>query len=334
MSARRAAAALVALALTAGACRKAQPPPRPREPTPEAEAEARALVEQARRDVTAEETNSARALAAGSTPLHLPANTSGGPLPLLVFLHGLGGSGAELTSALHLDEMAEAFGFAFLAPDGVLDSSGRRFWNASDSCCNFDGIAVDHVAMLRRWIAEAGADHRVDPRRVYVVGFSNGGFMAYRAACEFGSLLAGIVSIAGAGPGDTSACHPDKPLSVLQIHGDRDPIVKFDGGHLFADARRPRYPSAQKSLGYWAKFDACDDEATPARVLDLNPRLPGAETVVWRYAGCSGRHVELWKIAGGDHTAGLSRYGLKAILDFIADDRSSETTTTDTGVSR
>jgi poly(3-hydroxybutyrate) depolymerase len=111
---------------------------------------------------------------------------------------------------------------------------------------------------------------------------------------------------------------------VLQIHGDRDPIVKFDGGHLFADDRRPRYPSAQKSLADWAKFDACSGEATSTRELDLNPRLPGAETVVWSYSGCSGRHVQLWKIAGGDHTAGLNRYGLKAVLDFIAADRSSE----------
>jgi polyhydroxybutyrate depolymerase len=136
-----------------------------------------------------------------------------------------------------------------------------------------------------------------------------------------GSLLAGIISIAGAGPGDTAACHPEKTLSVVQIHGDRDPIVKFDGGHLFADSRRPRYPGAEKSLAYWAKFDHCTGQAERTRELDLDPRVPGAETVVSSYAGCPDRRVELWKIAGGDHSAGLSRFSLKAILDFIAADR-------------
>jgi polyhydroxybutyrate depolymerase len=322
MMSARPLAALLALALGA-ACRQAEPPPRPRERSPEEEA--RALVEQARRDVEKEE-GKASSVEAGSAPLHVPANRSGGALPLLVFLHGLGGSGALLRDGLHLAEMAEAFGFAFIAPDGVLDSSGRRFWNASDSCCNFDGMAIDHVAALRRWIVEAAANPALDPRRVYLIGFSNGGFMAYRAACEIGSLLAGIVSIAGAGPGDTSACHPDKALSVVQIHGDRDPIVKFHGGHLFADSGRPRYPSAAESVAYWAKFHGCTGDASPTRELDLNPRLPGAETVVWSYRGCTGGRVELWKVVGGDHTAGLSRYSLKAILDWIAAARPSEAT--------
>jgi polyhydroxybutyrate depolymerase len=312
-------ALLGALAL-GGACRKAEPRPQPRAPSPEDEA--KALVEQARRDVE-EESAGASELAGGSVPLHLPANAPSYPLPLLVFLHGLGGSGADLSEGLHLDEMAQAFAFAFIVPEGVLDSSGRRFWNASESCCNFDRVEVDHVAALRRWIGEATANPKVDARRVFLIGFSNGGFMAYRAGCEIGSLLAGIVSIAGAGPGNTSTCHPDKPLDVLQIHGDRDPIVKVDGGHLFADDRRPRYPSAEQSVAYWAKVAHCSGKARPARELDIHPRLPGAETVVWSYAGCSGSRVELWKIAGGDHSAGLSRYGLKAILDFIGDDRRS-----------
>jgi polyhydroxybutyrate depolymerase len=297
-------------------CRQSESPPRPAEPT--AQQEARALVEQARREVEEGSAEPAPPGAAG-TRVHAPA---GGPekLPLLVFLHGLGGSGRELSEGLHLTEMADAFGFAFIAPEGVLDHSGRRFWNAGPSCCNFDDIAVDHIALLGTWIGQATAHPRVDARRVYLVGFSNGGFMAYRAACEMSSRLAGIVSIAGAGPSDPSKCKPERPISVVQIHGDRDPIVKFDGGYLFADTRRPRIPSAQKSVAAWAKLDACTGDAIPTRELDLDPRVPGAETQVTSYAGCSGHRVELWRIPGGDHTAGLNRYSLRAILDFIAAD--------------
>jgi polyhydroxybutyrate depolymerase len=315
---RRAAPAGAALLLIVTiACRQAEPPPRPSEPSPEQQA--KELVARARRDVEREPP----ALAAESTRVHVPLADQGERLPLLVFLHGLGGSGQELVAGLRLAEMAEAFGFAFIAPEGVVDRSGRRFWNAGRTCCNFDEIEVDHVAALARWIGEATAHRRVDPARVYLVGFSNGGFMAYRAACELGRSLAGIFSIAGAGLSDTSTCRPDKALSVVQIHGDRDAIVKFDGGHLFADTRRPRYPSAEKSLKYWATFDGCTGEPAPLRELDLDPRTPGAETTVSSYAGCSGRRVELWRIAGGDHSSGLSRFSLKAILDFIASDRST-----------
>lgn len=300
----------VALATLSAGCRSAEPTPRAVEPS--AEEQARALVEQARRDV-----ENAPAVTAAADRLHVPAG-AGSKLPLLVFLHGLGGSGADLILGLKLDEMAEALGFAFLAPDGVLDHSGRRFWNATDSCCNFDRLEVDHVELLRQWITQATQSPRVDPERVYIVGFSNGGFMAYRAACELGPLLRGVVSIAGAGLAETARCQPAKQLDVVQIHGDRDPIVKFDGGHLFADSRRPRHPSAEASVAYWAKQDGCAGELVPVRDLDLDPRVPGAETRASSYGGCGDRRVELWRIVGGDHSAGLSRLSVKAIWDFIA----------------
>jgi polyhydroxybutyrate depolymerase len=295
------------------ACRQTKAPPRAAEPTPEEEA--KALVEQARRDV---EQGSASAAPAEGVRVYAPTAGSD-TLPLLVFLHGLGGSGEELARALHLTEMADAFGFAYIAPEGVLDRSGRRFWNADPACCNFDDIAVDHIAALSTWIGQASAHPRVDARRVYLIGFSNGGFMAHRFACALSSRVEGIFSIAGAFPSDASSCKPDHPVSVVQIHGDRDPIVKFDGGYLFADTRRPRIPSAQQSVAAWAKLDGCTGDAAPAGELDLDPRVAGAETLVSRYAGCSGRRVELWRIPGGDHSAGLSRYSLKAILDFIAE---------------
>jgi polyhydroxybutyrate depolymerase len=308
------AALLVSLA--GFGCRSAEPAPKPPERSPEQEA--RELVERARREVEAENVSPPVGSASGAA-LHAPPG--GTRLPLLVFLHGLGGSGAELIEHLSLDAMAAASKFAFIAPEGKLDHSGRRFWNASDSCCNFEGLEVDHIGALQRWIGAAIGDRRVDPDRVYLVGFSNGGFLAYRAACELSPLIRGIFSIAGAGPHDTSACRPQKPLSVVQIHGDADPIVKFDGGYLFADRRRPRHPSAEKSLSYWAKFNACSGEPGVLGQLDLDPGIPGAETEVKQYPGCSGQsRVELWRIPGGNHTVGLSRLSVQAIVDFIAAD--------------
>jgi hypothetical protein len=66
------------------------------------------------------------------------------------------------------------------------------------------------------------------------------------------------------------------------------------------------------------------DEGKPRGIVAY-PRTPGAETAVSGYPDCSGRRVELWRIAGGDHASGLSRYSLKAILDFIAADRTAAT---------
>jgi polyhydroxybutyrate depolymerase len=273
------------------------------------------LVEQARRDIE----RGAPPLPGSEERLYVPATTAG-PRPLLVFLHGLGGSGVELSRGLDLRRWADARGFAFMAPEGKLDYSGRRFWNATSSCCNFDRLDVDHVVALREWLTSAIKHPAVDPSRVYLIGYSNGGFMAYRAACELSSLLRGIVSIAGAASGDLSSCRPDKKLSVVHIHGDADAIVSFAGGHLFADTSRPRHPSAEKSVGLWAKLDGCSETPSVSRHLDLDPRVAGGETEVSSYSHCAGTRVELWKIRGGDHAAGLSRHSLAAIWEFIEND--------------
>jgi polyhydroxybutyrate depolymerase len=255
---------------------------------------------------------------AASAGLYVPSGGSAQRLPLLIFLHGLGGSGSELREHLNLVAQADARGFAMLTPDGPIDFAGRRYWNASESCCDFDGKKPDHIAELRRSIEAATRHSRVDPARVYLIGFSNGGFLAHRAGCDLAPLLHGIVSIAGAGPGKAEPCEPQAPLNVLQVHGTDDPIVAFKGGYLFADTRRPRHPSADETIGRWAKAEGCAETPSVSGSLDLDPTLVGGETEVVRFDGCRGVRVELWKIAGGVHTSGLSRASVNAILDFIA----------------
>jgi polyhydroxybutyrate depolymerase len=306
------AGAWLCLVLSVG-CRTPSPAPDPG-PSPEQQ-EAAALLERARREV--EQAGPEVKPPAGA--LQVPASAPD-QVPLLVFLHGLGGSGEQLTSGLHLKELSEKLGFAFFAPDGMLDYSGRRFWNASESCCNFDRLQIDHVALLRDWIETALKHPKLDPARVYLVGYSNGGFLAYRAACQLGSLVRGIFSIGGAGPNDPKSCHPDQPPSVVEIHGDQDAIVAFGGGYLFADRRRPPHPSAEASLRLWAERNGCSEPASVRQNLDLDPRIPGAETEVLSYPGCKQRSVELWRIRGGDHASGLSRNGVGAIWQAIQAD--------------
>jgi polyhydroxybutyrate depolymerase len=308
--------ALLCIAALLWACRDGGPPPGAREDS--AEREGRELIAAARREVEAEEKRAA--LAPRTLDRVYVPESGSGVMPLLVFLHGLGGSGVDLALHLGVRDLAEQLGFAFVAPEGAVDYSGRRFWNASASCCNFDGLAVDHVAALGGWLDAALKNPRVDARRVYLVGYSNGGFMAYRAACEMGSRLRGIFSIAGAGPSDPRQCHPAQKLSVVQIHGDADAIVAIEGGHLFADSRRPPHPSAEASLRPWAKLDGCGDALLAERDLDLDPRVPGAETEVLGFPNCEASAVELWRIRGGDHASGLSRRSLQAIWQFILAD--------------
>ncbi|MDP2273491.1 MAG: alpha/beta hydrolase-fold protein [Archangium sp.] len=242
----------------------------------------------------------------GSRPVKVsvPKNYAGRATPLLLALHGYGNSGKPFESYLGLPSLVESEGIILVSPDGTVDAKGQRFWNAgSDACCNFGGSAVDDVKYLRELLAELRGVYNVDPRRIFVVGHSNGGFMAYRLACELSGELAAIMSLAGATPN----CHPTSPVSVLQIHGDRDVGVRYEGGTNILKKGGGDYFGALESVERWALDDGCKPyaPAPPRREgapIDLEAGLPGAETMVEDFDGCpAGVGVSLWTMREGRH---------------------------------
>jgi polyhydroxybutyrate depolymerase len=159
---------------------------------------------------------------------------------------------------------------------------------------------VDDVAYLRAVIRDVMARYPVDRRRVFVVGHSNGGFMAYRMACEASDLVAGVVSLAGATWKDPARCRPRAPVAVLQIHGTEDGVIRYAGGRD-PPAAAP-YPGAVESVARWAELDGCAGPLTATgERLDLDRRVPGPETRVARHGGCRGGAAELWTMRGGGH---------------------------------
>ncbi|HWA73223.1 MAG TPA: alpha/beta fold hydrolase [Polyangiaceae bacterium] len=238
----------------------------------------------------------------------------------VLVLHGLGGSGAELAEALGLAQFAGAKQFMFAAPDGTLDTSGRRFWNANQVCCNFSGEKLDDVARLMALV-----DHAVslgaDSKRVFVVGYSNGGFMAHRLACEHAKRVRAIVSLAATGPGPSEPCAPSQAVSVLEIHGDHDSIVPFEGGHLFGRDEFPIAPSVRSGFATWARAAACEGELRAFERLDLTVELAGTETQSYRYSSCRESSPLLWKVEGAGHTIPLGAPALNAIWGFLSAQR-------------
>ncbi len=227
-------------------------------------------------------------------------------LPLLLYLHGLGGSGSEALTSPQIRALAQRHRMVLVAPDGNLDREGRRFWNAGGACCNFDGKAVNDVARLEELIYHWTQRPEIDPARVYVVGFSNGGFMAHRLACYMDDRLAAIVSIGGAGRAPEEACAPVSKIAVLEIHGDADPVVRYGGGHVLDNRAADPHPSAPETFHDWAERLGClrpgKAETKPrTTAVDLDPRLPGAETKIESYADCPLGSVELWTVRGGGH---------------------------------
>lgn len=253
---------------------------------------------------------------------YIPASYEPGtPAPLVILLHGFGASGLLQELVFRLREVSEDRGFVYLMPDGTIDADGKRFWNATDACCNFHGSDVDDVAYLRDLIAEAKVRFSIDPKRVYLAGHSNGGFMAHRMACDEASTIAAVASLAGSTWLDPAKCKPSEPVSVLQIHGTEDDAVLFEG-EAMNNGVLGGYPGAEETVARWAGLNGCDAMPdTSAAPVDFSPDVDGPETTITRYAtGCDGgSQAELWSMVGERHVPGLSESFSPAIVDFFFD---------------
>jgi polyhydroxybutyrate depolymerase len=267
----------------------------------------------------------------GARPVtvHLPSPEPASLAPLIVLLHGYGASASEIEEYFRLGRVAAARGIVLAAPEGTFDSDGRRFWNATDACCDLDGSGIDDVGYLADLIEEIRAVANVDPKRIYLVGHSNGGFMSFRMACERADVVAAIASLAGASVARPDDCRPSEPVAVLQIHGTADDVIRFDGGDLSdligGSGSARTYPGAHETAARWAAYDGCTgglvdvDDTVDVDALLSGPSGP-AETTIARATGCEpGGHVELWTIPDGGHVPSLSGAFAEEVVDFLLD---------------
>lgn len=239
------------------------------------------------------------------------------PAALVVGLHGYTSDGAELAGYLGLRGLSDGEGFLLAVPEGTKDSGGDQFWNATNACCDFGGTQVDDSAYLAKVIRTVEEQYAVDPERVYVIGHSNGGFMALRMACDHADLVAAVVSIAGEQAQDPALCKPSRPVSVLQVQGDADQTIRFTGG---SNGSGRTYPGAQATVDAWRALDGCTAEPTAGAPLDLDTIRPGAETTVATTSGCEdGTEVALWTIDGGRHVPTWSADAGETIVGWLLD---------------
>ena len=252
----------------------------------------------------------------GNVPLYLPSNPeSGSTLPLVVSLHGYTGNGNSHENYFNLRSQIDEREFMLCVPNGLENIAGDRFWNATDYCCDFAGEGPDDSGYLRGLIETIIADHPVDLDSIHVVGHSNGGFMSYRMACDHSDLVSSIASLAGATYANASACTPNEPVHVLQIHGTEDSVIRFNGQCSFFSC----YPGAEESVEIWANYNPCGSSRQTLETLDLVGNISGSETNRTLLAeGCEGGGAcELWAINGGNHGPSFNGNFRRELVDWL-----------------
>jgi polyhydroxybutyrate depolymerase len=199
------------------------------------------------------------------------------PAPVIFDLHGRGGTapGQALTSGM--TDVAWGRGFIVVHPHALGDIPTWSVWPDHE-------LLDNDVAFFRMMIDTLDDWFAIDRARVFVTGFSNGGGMAARLACEMGDSIAGIAPVGGSHEG-WEDCDPGRPIPVLAFHGTADDVVPFGGGNLT--------PALPDWAAWWADNDGC--EAVPDII-----NVPGSR--YWRWDECeAGATVTLVALEGLGH---------------------------------
>jgi polyhydroxybutyrate depolymerase len=222
------------------------------------------------------------------------------PTPVVLVYHGASMNAKSMTYLTNLNETADKEGFIAVYPNGT-GIGDFLVWNAGGQTLN----VADDVAFTGRLLDDLESVLRVDKKRVYACGMSNGGMMCYRLAAELSDRIAAIAPVSGTNC--VVDIKPKRPVPIVHFHGTDDFLVPMDGPNKNLPLLI-HFQSLDSTIRTWLKCNRCKD--TPD-MKDL-PNIAADKLAVTRKhyaADKSGAEVVVYTIDGGGHTwPGMARH--------------------------
>lgn len=228
-----------------------------------------------------------------------PTYTGTPPVALVVALHPLNTTSANMESLTGFNRIAEREGFIVVYPDGINEKWEAGMVRRGDAS---PAGAKDDVAFIVALLDTLASQYHINPGRVYATGMSNGAQMAHKLACECTERFAAIAPVVGTFLGNGyESSKPSAPISVLMINGTEDKWIPWQGrsvgrGDVMVNA------SVDDTVRFWVTANRCPPN--PQRT-DEPDRDPSDGTRVFRDSygpGLGGAEVVLYRIEGGGHT--------------------------------
>jgi polyhydroxybutyrate depolymerase len=225
--------------------------------------------------------------------LHVPASYDGSqPVPLVLVFHGGGGKADGIMQSSGFNQLADEKGFIVVYPNGTGRLGDKLLtWNGG-ACCGFAMTNnIDDVGFVRAIVAELQTSYKIDAKRIYATGLSNGGILSFRLACEASDLFAAIAPVSGTL--NFKSCAPSQPVSVIEFHGTDDTHIQYEGGYGPNSIAQVMFASVKDSIDFWLAADSCPTTPQTKSFADIQHDT---------YANCAqGIAVELYTIIGGQH---------------------------------
>jgi polyhydroxybutyrate depolymerase len=258
-----------------------------------------------------------------------PSYVSGRPIPVLLVFHGSYMNGLMMLHVTGFNKIADRRYFAVVYPDGVKGhwEDGRVERTADDI-----GFVSDMLQQLKRRI-------KIDERRIYAVGLSNGGYFVQKLACDTNDVAAIAVVASALSYEVADNCRSTRKVPVLFMAGTADPLVPSHDPAHNADLGKigealgigslgsltPTLASLggimteEQTLAFWCEHNHCSTSPYVKTLPDVDPH-DGTRVKCETYGGYGGE-VVYYKIEGGGHNwPGSFYFAPKDILGTISHD--------------
>ncbi len=188
-----------------------------------------------------------------SYTLQLPQNYyETAALSLVIALHGGSGSAAQFENTSKLSQKANTAGFIVVYPNGT---GTLQTWNAGNCCGSAVNNSINDVTFISMLIDKLITNYKVNAKKVYATGHSNGGMLCYRLACELSNKIAAIA------PNSSTmvmpiACTPARTMPILHMHAIPDKNVPYLGGYGIGISGI-YHPPLDSVLNVWNTINNC-----------------------------------------------------------------------------
>lgn len=214
------------------------------------------------------------------------------PASLVLTLHGLGDNMTNF-STIGMNYVADTANIIVIVPQAYTDPFAGAAWNSgAGSSGYFPNATINDMAFLNALIDTAIANYAIDQSRIYICGFSMGGFMTERMACESNTRIAAFASVAGTIGIGLTQCNPGRAIPIAHFHGTADGTVSYSANTYGINT--------DSLINFWVDNNLCNTTPTTSTF----PDLVADGLTIDHYVYPNGQQnsiVELFKANGADH---------------------------------
>jgi polyhydroxybutyrate depolymerase len=220
---------------------------------------------------------------------------------LAFVLHGSGGNGrGQRGGAQKIEAIAPTENILLVYPDGY-----KRYWNecrkTAQSAANMENI--NENAFFEQMIAYFEQKYAIDSKKVFAVGTSGGGHMAYKLALTMPEKFRAVTALIANLPDTNNMDCAEKRMAVpvMIVNGTADRTNPYEGGEVKTNGiSLGLVRSTDRTFRYWSELAGYSGAPTMESLPDTDP-TDGRTIERYTYKKPGKPEVTLLKVLNGEH---------------------------------